>query len=406
MDDIRYICNNIFGILRIPVYFINDNEEVIFEFSYEYSQNPLHQNQPDLFSLYVKDQLKTTPVVVNSTTFFETFIFIGVRDNNKLIGTIVIGPCLSSEIDEKSIDELIRNLNIQAKYRQKLIKYYQHLVILNYENLMQACSLIYFAIYREQLTRKMLMENSFMNVTSTLNKTSDFDSFMQSNRRDNSFHHSSNYENELLGCIREGNTEKLLEFAEKSTDGDFGTHSKNPLRNQKNLFISFSSIVSHAAIEGGLDWELALSLSDYYVQLVEEKSTIKDIMNLYMKMFLDFAERVKKAKAGHSPAVVKCKNYIYEHLFDKISLSDLSEATGMNSSYISHLFKKEVGLTVSDYIQKERIEEAKKIMLSSDKSLAEIYAPLGFIDQSHFTKVFKKFVGVTPKDFRITKKHI
>lgn len=404
IDDIRYVCKNIFDILRIPIYFLSSNGEIIFEFSYEYSQNPLYQTSFDLFNELFNGISETTPVVVISTRFFENFIFIRVCNHNKLIGTIIMGPSLTSEIDEKSIDTLIKNMNIQAKHRKRLLKYFEHIVVISYENLIQACSLLYFSIYHEQLDWKTLTESNHIHVPSNPYKENDFDSFIANSRKDSFFHHSPKYENELLNCIREGNTDKLLEFAAKPVGGDLGIHSKNPLRNQKNLFISFISLVSHAAIDGGLDWELSLSLSDYYVQTVEEKNTIKDIMNLYIKMFLDFAERVKLAKAGHSPAVIKCKNYVYEHLFDKISLSMLAETTGMNASYISHLFKKEVGLTISEYIQNERIEEAKKMMLSSNKSLAEIYTPLGFIDQSHFTKVFKKFAGVTPKDFRVSKK--
>jgi YesN/AraC family two-component response regulator len=407
LDDIRYICKNIFGILRIPIYFLSDAGELIFEFSYEYSQNPLHQNYDVLYSEFLITVSDTSSVVLHTTNFFETFAFLKIHDGNNLIGNIILGPCLTSEIDEKAIDDLIRNFNIQAKNRKKLVNYYQHMVVLNYDSLIQSCSLLYFSIYHEQLDRKVLIENNKTYFPSVDGKSNDFDCFMLENRKDSFFHHTQKYENELLSCIREGSKEKLLKFMERtSSDGDMGLHSKNPLSNQKNLFISFVPLVSHAAVEGGLGWELSLTLSDYYVQSVEEKNTINDILNLFTKMFFDYADRVRLAKAGHSLPVVKCKNYIFEHLFEKISLTKLAETTGMNASYVSQLFKKEVGLSISAYILKERIEEAKKIMLSSNKTLAEIYTPLGFIDQSHFTKVFKKFVGVTPKEYRLNNKYI
>lgn len=407
LDDIRYVCNNIFGLLKLPINFVSSKGELIFEFSYEYSQNPLYQNYDELFKQFKSSPLEESPVAVYSTNFFETFAFVRINNDTNHLGTIILGPSLQSQIDEKAIDEVMKNSNIQIKRRKELIKYFQHMVVISYENLIEVCSILYFSIYHKHLDKKLFIDNNNIYLPSHTYKEDDFDSFMLDNRKSSFFHHTPKYETELLSCIKEGNKVRLLEFMEKaSSGGELGLHSKNPLRNHKNLFISFVPLVSHAAVEGGLDWELSLSLSDYYIQSVEEKNTVKDILNLFTKMFFDYADRVRIAKSGHSAAVVKCKNYIFEHLFDKISLSQLAEATGMNASYLSHLFKKEVGLTISDYILKERIEDAKKIILSSNKTLAEIYAPLGFIDQSHFTKVFKKFVGVTPKDYRLNNKHM
>lgn len=75
------------------------------------------------------------------------------------------------------------------------------------------------------------------------------------------------------------------------------------------------------------------------------------------------------------------------------------------ANYLSQLFKKEVGIPISDYIQQERIEEAKKLIALSDTPLSDVCSSLTFNDQSYFTKVFKKFTGVTPKQYR-NNKHV
>lgn len=201
--------------------------------------------------------------------------------------------------------------------------------------------------------------------------------------------------------VSEGNTTALMDFLLKHPpDGALGLHSNNPLRNQKNLFISFVPMISHAAIEGGLDWELALSLSDYYIQSVEGLVTIKDIMELTIKVLYDYSNRVNQLKQqNHSKIIRKCENYIFKHLFEKISLNQLAENVNMNASYLSDLFKRELGLSITEYILRMRIEEAKRQMVSTDHTLADIYESLCFHDQSHFTKVFKKIVGVTPKKY-------
>jgi AraC-like DNA-binding protein len=76
---------------------------------------------------------------------------------------------------------------------------------------------------------------------------------------------------------------------------------------------------------------------------------------------------------------------------------------GLNRSYLSQLFKKETGFTVSDFIQIERIEEAKRLIELSGISLSDIATRLQFNDQSYFTKVFKKYTGITPRQFKTNK---
>ncbi|MNI59062.1 HTH-type transcriptional activator Btr [compost metagenome] len=106
----------------------------------------------------------------------------------------------------------------------------------------------------------------------------------------------------------------------------------------------------------------------------------------------------RRSKLSRTSAL--CQNYIFNHLYEELTLSKLAGVAGLNASYLSQLFKKETGLAVSDYIQRERIEEAKRLMEWPGISLSDIATRLHFNDQSYFTKVFKKYTGITPKQFR------
>ncbi|MFC4402498.1 helix-turn-helix domain-containing protein [Gracilibacillus xinjiangensis] len=90
-----------------------------------------------------------------------------------------------------------------------------------------------------------------------------------------------------------------------------------------------------------------------------------------------------------------------KHLYEEITVSKLAKETILHPNYLSKLFKKEVGSSISEYIQKQKVEEAKKLLAHSDYSLSDIYTWLNFHDQSHFTRVFKKYVGVTPRKYRV-----
>lgn len=401
LDDIRYTCEKIFGVLKTPIYFFNENNEAIFEFAYEYSRNPLYADRKQTLTELLNTN-KRSFLNLKSTQYYENYLSIQVTTTDSFNGTLLIGPTLSSEIDEKSITSLIKEFNISVKYKNSLVNYYKHVVILDVNSLVDIGLLLYYSVYHSKLDVIDLSNSSQIFINTNSKNENAFDISESKKRRDAIFHHSPGYERELLECIKQGDVDKLNNFLKSITvDGELGFHSKNPLRNQKNLFISFASLVSHAAFEGGLDWELALTLSDFYIRAVEENTTIVDISNLFVKMFLDYTERVHKVKIGnYSTSVLKSQNFIFEHLYEKISLAQIAKHISINPSYISHLFKKEVGISISEYIQEKRIDEAKKLIESDEKSFADIYVPLGFIDQSHFTKVFKKITGITPKKYR------
>lgn len=141
-------------------------------------------------------------------------------------------------------------------------------------------------------------------------------------------------------------------------------------------------------------WEIAYTLSDFHIQHIEELNEIPAVDRALTAALCDFADRVRdNRRSKHSRMSALCQNYIFNHLYEEITLGRLAEIAGLNPSYLSHLFKKETGLAVSDYIQRERIEEAKRLMTLPGITLSDIATRLHFNDQSYFTKVFKKIHG-------------
>ena len=95
-----------------------------------------------------------------------------------------------------------------------------------------------------------------------------------------------------------------------------------------------------------------------------------------------------------------CLDYIYDNLHTKITLEKLAEITKLSPAYLSKLFHKEVGYTVSGYIIRKRIEAAENMLKFSDHSCIDISEYLCFSSESHFIQVFKKQTGYTPKAYR------
>ena len=93
-------------------------------------------------------------------------------------------------------------------------------------------------------------------------------------------------------------------------------------------------------------------------------------------------------------------DYIYDHLYEQIRLSDLAAQVGLNESYLSVLFKKETGVSISDYVRQRRVEAAEGMLRYSDYSCSDIGNFLAFCSQSHFISVFRKATGLTPRQYR------
>ncbi len=143
---------------------------------------------------------------------------------------------------------------------------------------------------------------------------------------------------------------------------------------------------------------LRLKITDYILKPVNYEEFGVCIDNLKIALFQQLLPQ-EEAKIEDRP-IVAITRYLQEHLDEDISLSLLSEEFHLSAQYISQLFKSEIGVNFLAYLTNIRMERAKKLLLSTALSIAEISEQLGFGDYRVFTKVFKKTEGVTPSQYR------
>ncbi len=181
-----------------------------------------------------------------------------------------------------------------------------------------------------------------------------------------------------------------------------GHLSDDPVRNRKYLFVASVTQACRAAINGGMDTERAYNASDLFIQKMDTLATEEEICKLQVDMMTFYTREMAELdrKRVYSKPVVICMDYIYNHLHEPIRIQALAEQVDLNASYLSTLFKKEAGCSISDYILSKRMEAARNMLKYSEYSYAEISAILAFSSQSHFSRIFKKEMGYTPKEYR------
>ncbi len=220
----------------------------------------------------------------------------------------------------------------------------------------------------------------------------------------NILHAPYTWELEFYSVIRSGNVEKTKELCKEPliNKKGLGHLSDNKLRNMCYHFVVTTALVARYCIEGGMDLTTSYSLSDFYIQKADKCKTPEQVSDLHTDMCLDYAKRMKSLRKQKicSKHITICIDYIYENLDTRITVKTLAELVNLDQSYLSKLFKKEVGITVSQYITEKKIETARNMLIYSDYSPAEISSVLAFPNQSYFTEIFRKHTGMTPKQYR------
>lgn len=181
-----------------------------------------------------------------------------------------------------------------------------------------------------------------------------------------------------------------------------GTLSQNPLTNIKYHFVVTVAMIVRHCVEAGMELEQAYRLSDFYILKMDTCTSIPAICKLHDNMVLDYTGKMLllKKESVISKPVILCMDYIYSHLNSRLTIEELADYTNLSPSYLSRLFKKELGIPISSYITEKKIEKAQHLLKYSDYSLIDIANYLAFSSQSHFIQTFKKSVGLTPKKYR------
>lgn len=257
-------------------------------------------------------------------------------------------------------------------------------------------------------TTEQIIETNCLNHDHTGKVQKHFNDILFENHENNVHHNPYDQEMREFGSIENGDLIQLEKSLQEDYDGTIGTLTKDPLRNLKNLGIVLVTLASRAAIRGGLSPEISFSLSDSYIQQIEECKDLALVAPLAHKAEFQYAEMVHEIKEKQkgilkkqkNPRINKCKDFIFSHLHDRITLEDLAVEADCNPNYLSQLFKECEGISISGYILQEKINRAKNLLIYSDYSYIEIATYLGFSSQSHLGTQFKKHTGYTLRQYR------
>ncbi|MCP3028068.1 helix-turn-helix domain-containing protein [Halobacillus sp. A5] len=202
--------------------------------------------------------------------------------------------------------------------------------------------------------------------------------------------------------FKQGDARALKEYQKLRRSSLFPLGNGDEIRSAKNNIITLISKLTRIAIEEGIAKGEAFSLHDFYINFLESKDDINELSHLELTIVQAYLNVMKQRNQTSivSPLVHKAKNYIYQNLTEDINLKVIAEELHVNPNYLSSVFNKDTGTSITKYINAQRVKEAKELLTNTQYSLMEISILLGYNSQSYFTRVFKKHEGISPKDFR------
>ncbi|MGF6357559.1 YesN/AraC family two-component response regulator [Paenibacillus sp. 4624] len=400
--DLKRQCKLITELFDMSIFFVNSTGEVKFELLGNRMLNPLYNNDKQFFFSalgFDPSVCKEEPTVVR-TKFFENYILIRIGNDQNDEGTIILGPSLPFSLIEHKINGLINDTHLFAN-REQVYHYYQSVPVITNERLINITILVNQMFNHELIEAEDVVQDYLRGmyieekqIQGATNSSTGYDELL---------HHDPLNEKKLLTFVKEGKLDMLKHFTQLGYENTGVLSKSSHIRSKKNLGIIGIALATRAAIDGGVYSEIAFSVSDLYIQRLEDLRTDKEIDQCCLEAFFSLTEKVSQVKESqHSKIVTLCKNYIYNHRYSKMTHEKIAEHAGISPNYLSILFKKEVGVPVNKYIQQIKIEEAKHMIHFTSTPLSEIGSLLSFTDQSYFTKIFKKHTGRTPKQYQQT----
>ena len=393
--DLPYLCTVIGNLTGMPIR-IFFGEDLFFHYSIvQLSGDPMELYREEIFRIQTNVGYFVTP----------EFFYYGIINSGDQ--KIVLGPTRQISGNDQELLALAFQLGIAQEDTEDFLRGIKSIIPMPLESVMQILCAVNYVLNEEKLTLQDIsiydaeqddLRKQLIAQQATLNEYSS----EAEDQDTQSIHNSFQLEQVLMDILRRGDTAALREWIASAPAVNGGRLAAEQLRQIKNTFIVTATLASRAAIRGGLDVDDAFSLSDSFIQKCELLNSAEQIINLQYHMVLSFTEKVERIRAGKNPSklVTDVANYIQHHLSKPITAEDIAKSLYLSRPYLSRKFIEETGESLTDFILKEKAEEAKRLLRYTDRSIAAIGTYLGYSSNGHFARVFKKYAGITPREYR------
>lgn len=338
-------------------------------------------------------------VIYHHTDLFQCSYTIFLLSDTKEY--VVIGPLLFEEIHDQQFETLFQKLSLPEETWEPLKNYYFNVKFIPYQSLYETFIL--------SSTRFIQAKELFQVLHQTAGamepwiKDQNFHFSIPKQPFSNIQHIEERYEieNIIFEAVTSGNEKKALEAFHKITEAVLPCRISDGLRDEKDLCISLDSILRKAAETAGVHPAYIDQYSNQNIQHIEQLPNSRQCKIFNRNMIIGYCKLVNRYQLkDFSLPIQKTITYINMEPVSDLTLKTLAAKLNMNANYLSTLFTKEVGIPLTEYVNRYRIEHAKHMLLSTELPIKRIAEQCGFTDIHYFTRMFKRITSLTPKVYR------
>lgn len=314
---------------------------------------------------------------------------------------LFIGPILFERINDQRFDDLFKKLELPEALRLPLQNYYYGVAFYPYQA--QFENLILLAADR------LYGKNQYRVQYSHSGALDEWYQYYQNHWKVpnapfvNIRYIEERYEleNSLIQAVATGNETNALEVGGRFLALMVPQRVANMLRDRKDYTITLNTLLRKAAEQGGVHPIHIDSLSNNNIKQIEQLTSIEQCRSFQRKMIHLYCRLVKEnSLQAYSLPIRKVITYIRTDLTADLSLKSMAEQLNVNASYLSSLFKKEIGVPLTEYVNACRISHAQALLLSTDQPIKTVALQCGISDMHYFSRMFKRMTSMTPKTYR------
>ena len=386
--DLRYICTVLGNLSGMPIRLFRDGEQVFYHSLVKLPADPMKVCAGELMAITEHVGYYITP----------DFYYFGVVNSGRF--KLIAGPASQVGGGERELRELAFRADVPPERMSEFVAAMRAIVAMPLESIIQMLCAVNFMLNGEKLEMKdVTIYDAEQRRLRSMAERQQFNARLSGST--SGAHNTLDIEREILRIVQRGDVEALESWAATAPAVVGGVIASDQLRQIKNTFIVTCTIVSRAAITGGMEADDAFALSDSYIRKCELLRSPERISNLQFHMIADYTGRVARLRsAGNTELTLKVANYVQHHLCERISVEAMAKELYISRPYLSERFKAESGESLTDYILREKVSEARRLLEYTDKSLTSISSYLGFSSPSHFSRVFRKYAGCLPGRYR------
>lgn len=384
------------NLLQVNVLYTEKDENVLRFFEEQFC---FHKDLQPMFTVdalaYLMDSMQEHTYYEIVDTLNVCLLFFRFSDH-----TFFVGPYVKTEYRESKMKAVLVENKIPASYALSLKLYYTAfplLSIYHIQNTISACISAFSALPVDFSYRRL--HGFHENIDSAPLFQAESIDYSELYRRYDT-------ENHFLKMIETGNVEEVLiayDEQNKLPSSDNHSYLTSVYHNPLSGLAMVRALARKAAENGGLSVITIDAITQKAVQLMSASANYLEQTTITRNMLLELTQAVRDHLlhlGDYSAPISKVIEYLSLNFSQEISLSALADIVHFSDSHLSKSFKKETGITISQYIARLRCENAAQMLKDTELSVQEISNYVGYPDNNYFVKVFKKQYGVTPTAFR------